>query len=180
MGFGKLLKGLVPAVAAVLAGCGDTDGPAVVKNFDRGDIVESLFFSASRKGAVLAHVHGNPFGANDRVLAQTVHGVMAEAMIGRIVRFTDDVAAVEQPNNHVIIVFGAPLNQNGNKLCAGVLPETLAPSEPGRVDVRAVFCGDGELLADVEGWAKRIEGTDDPRFHRLMFDMTTKLLIDRS
>ena len=176
MSFGKLIKGVLPALAAVLAGCGDTDGPAVVKTYDRGDIVESLFFSASRAGPVLAHVHGNPFGGDDRKLVDAVHTTMAEAIVGRPMTFTDDPSAVEQPNNHVIVVFGAPLNQNGHKLCAGVLPEVQAPREPGRIDVRAVFCGDGELLADAEGWVKRIDGIDDLRFRRLIFDLSSQLL----
>lgn len=179
MSIGKLIKGAMPALAALLSACGDTDGPAVVKNYDRGEIVESLFFSASRAGPVLAHVHGNPFGIDDRALADTVHKVMADAVVGRPMRFTDDPAAVEQPNNHVIVVFGAPINQSGDKLCAGVLPEVQAAREPGRIDVRAVFCGDGELLADAEGWAKRIEGIDDPRFQRLIFDLSTQLLMER-
>lgn len=180
MGFGKLLKGLVPAAAALLAGCGDTDGPSVVKTFDRGDVVESMFFSASRKEWVLAHVHGDPFGRGAADLETNVHTAMADAMKGRIVRFTSDASAVEQPQNHIIVVFGAPVNQNGDKLCSGVLPQTQAPTEQGRVDVRAVFCADGERLADAEGFAKRIDGADDPRFHRLMYDLAYQLILQRT
>lgn len=180
MGLGKLLKGLLPVAAAVLSGCGNADGPAVAKTYDRGEIVESLFFSASRKGLVLAHVHGNPFGIDERVLIEAVHKHMADAILGRIVGFTDDPAAVEQPNNHIIVVFGAPPGQSGHKLCQGILPEPQPAAEQGRVDVRAVFCADGELLADTEGWAKRIEGADDPRFQRLMYDLADKLIVQRS
>lgn len=180
MGLRKLLTGLLPAAAAVLGGCADADGPAVAKTYDRGEIVESLFFSASRQGAVLAHVHGNPFGGDHGVLAEAVHANMADAILGRVVRFTDDATAVEQPQNHIVVVFGAPKGQSGHKLCEGKLPQTQPPAEPGRVDVRAVFCADGELLADAEGWAKRIEGTDDPRFQRLMYDLASKLIVQRS
>lgn len=180
MGLGKLLKGLVPAVAALVAGCGDTDGPAVVKTYHKGEIVDSLFFSASRQGKVLAHVQGNPFGRDQRTLIDTIHGVMAQAVIGRVVAFTDDAAAVEQPGVQVIIVFGPPKALNGRKLCEGLLPQTVPPSEQGRVDVRAVFCGDGDLLADAEGWARRIDGPDDPRFRRLIFDLTRKLIVDQT
>jgi hypothetical protein len=125
-------------------------------------------------------VHGNPFAIDDGALADLVHGVMAEAIIGRPMRFTDDAGAVEQPNNHVIVVFGAPKTLSGHKLCEGLLPEPQPPAEPGRVEVRAVFCGDGELLADAQGWAKRIEGAADPRFRRLIFDLATRLIVDRS
>lgn len=180
MGLGKVLKGLVPAVAALVAGCGDTDGPAVAKTYDRGEIVDSLFFSASRQGKVLAHVHGNPFGRDERKLIDIVHGTMAEAIVGRVVAFTDNPAAVEQPGVHVIIVFGPPKAMNGRKVCEGQVPQTVPPAEQGRIDVRAVFCGDGDLLADAEGWAKRIESADDPRFRRLIFDLARKLIVDRS
>lgn len=169
MAIGRLFKALVPAVAAVLAGCGEGDGPAVSLTYDRGEIVDSLFFSATKKGPMLVSIHGNPFAIDDAALATVVHGEMAAAVRGRVVAFTTDEASAPEPGTSVKVVFGAPKNANGNKLCAGKLPDLT--QDPDIVRVRALFCSDDELLADAEGYVRRIGGADDVRFKRLMFDL---------
>lgn len=177
MGLKDMLKAAAAAVVPLISAC--EDGPQVVSNFDRGgSMIESMVAYASAKGPMLALVRGNPFGGSEADLANTVRTRMTESVGERIIRYTADENEAPHPNIRILILFGAPGTANGHRLCEGKIP-TLAVN-PDKITIRGVLCADGELLSDAEGWSRKVDGPDDQRFERLLFDLTRALLKPKS
>ena len=173
MGLKTVLTAMAAGIVPLLAAC--EDGPAVVSNFVKNDkILESSLTYAGAKGPVLAEIHGNPFAVSPGLLSETVYREMSASIGGRKFAYTGDPSAAPAPDLRIILLFGAANTVSGDRLCEGPLP-TPAVS-PDKLTVRAVVCQRGDLLSDAEGWARKVTGPDDPRFKRLIFDLTRALL----
>lgn len=167
------------AAAAVLAGagCEGITDTLVVRTTAKGGVVHSLFFSATRRGTMLAKVYGDPFGGGERAVIDASLRGLADGVSNRVVRFVDDAGAVEQPQNLLIVVFGARPTVSGAELCSGVVPESRPSEVKGTLTVRAVFCSSGESLSDVEGVGRNLSGPEDPKFRQMMHDVANQLLV---
>ncbi|MBL6958679.1 MAG: hypothetical protein ISR52_06845 [Rhodospirillales bacterium] len=173
----KKAFGFLASVLPALAGC-DEQPSSVVNNFDRQpEMTWSSMISASSKGPVLATVHGTALGMAEGDFADTVRGLMSGAIQERRIKFTGDEGAAPSPNIRLTVLFGAPKTASGNKICAGQLPDLSQPED--RITVRAVFCIDGDLYSDAEGWVKDVKSADERRFQQFIFDVMTNLFRER-
>lgn len=174
----RLVVALIAVAALGGAGCEGLTDTLVVRSSAKGGAVHSLFFSASRQGTMLARVYGDPFGGGGQraVIDASLRG-LSDGVTNRQVRFTDDAAKVEQPQNNIVVVFGAKPTVSGAELCSGAVPETRRSDTKGALTVRAVFCSSGESLSDVDGVGRNIAGPEDPKFARMMFDVAHQLVV---
>lgn len=173
----RLLIGLVAVSVLAGVGCEGILDTLVVRNSAKGGAVHNLFFSASRKGTVLARIYGDPFGGNRQALVAASLRGLSDGVTNRQVQFVDDATKVEQPQNHLVVVFGANPTVSGAELCSGSTPQTHPSATKGALSVRAVFCSSGESLSDVDGVGRNLTGPDDPKFSRLMFDVAYQLIV---
>lgn len=173
MGWKDALKAVAAGLVPLLSAC--EDGPAVVSNYDKAEsLIQSTVTYANSKGPVLAEIHGNPFAIPPETLGTLVRGQMSAAIGGIKIKYTGEASETPQPGTRIIVLFGAPNTVSGHRLCSEPLPPPAV--SPDKLTVRGVLCSEGELLSDAEGWARRITGPDDPRFRRLIFDLTRMLL----
>ncbi|MCW8836274.1 MAG: hypothetical protein OQJ99_07920 [Rhodospirillales bacterium] len=174
---GKGILGRLAAIAAAIvpaAGC--DQGPMVAQLFYVGPIVESVMVDATRNGPMMALVYGAPFPGREPETRAGVMAGLSKAVKGRIVSFEERVEMVANPDVRVIVVFGAPKNLNGERLCRGEMPELTVEAD--WTTVRAVFCTGDRRLSDAEGRAEGLSGPDDPRFKSLMHDLGVALFVE--
>jgi hypothetical protein len=172
---------LLLCFSVTLPACGGAPGPQVARTYDRGRTAESLFATAAASGPVWVRLNGNPFGATapERTrLADVVRRAMADAIPGREVVFTGDPTRSIRPDYFVSVVFGPAPTFGGDALCGTEIPGPLPPRAPGRLEVRAAFCAEGEAMSEAEGRVFAVAGPDDPRFHKLMYHLASALLVD--
>jgi hypothetical protein len=167
----RLLSLGAAAVAAIVSAC--EEGPASVSGTWRSAATWSTMIHASADGPLLVEVLGQPFaGPSVDELAPQVAAAMSGQLIGRPLAFTADRGQAPRPQYRVVLAFNAPDGTDAKALCAGRV-ETRPGQE--RITALATFCGDGEALASVRGWVSRVEGPADPRFRRLLGQMTREL-----
>ncbi len=167
-----MFKACVSAVPLFLSGC--SDGPAVVTNYHKGEIVWELATSAGKDGPIFVEIHGNPFGGGELQVQSTILSTMSKAIQKRVFTYTLDKSEARTPDAKVAILFGAPINLNGNRICEGDRPEPTYDME--KITIRAVFCSRDELLSDVEGWVKNVSNPDDKSFKTLIEVVTRELI----
>ena len=173
MSFKKLAALGAALFSPLLSACDSGNGPAVVNTFDRGGVWEHVIY-AGKSGPILVDIHGNPFGIADEMLADNVLLHMTNAISRRVLHYTANEAEAQAPGIKVVLLFGADKTANANRICQGKLP-SVQPGEGDKIDVRAVFCSDDQLMSDVEGWIKGVTGPDDKRFKVLIGDVTRQL-----
>jgi len=159
------------ALSSLTAGCGD--GPATVSGTWRSPSTWSSLIYATSNGPLLVEVHGSPFGEP----AASFRAAMAEAMtnrvFGRPTAFTANPEEAPHPRYRVVLAFNPAADADPRAMCRGTVPVAAAPSE--RITVRGVFCDGGTMLASVSGWVAKVTGRDDPRFLKLMEQLTREL-----
>jgi hypothetical protein len=170
-----MLKRLVSlgaaAFAALTAAC--EDGPASVSGTWRSPATWSTMIYASSDGPLLVEVLGHPFaGQAAGDLAVRVAAAMSGQLIGRPLTFTASPAQAPRPQYRVVVAFNLPVATDPKALCGGKVSPGPAAD---KVRVLASFCDDGQMLASVQGWVGKADGADDPRFRRLLGQMTRDL-----
>jgi len=134
------------------------------------------FVYASSKGPVLVEIHGNPIAPRPvEDLAQMVLEEMKSSVVDRVVSFTVYPEEAPLPNIKIIALFDGAATQSGAKLCEGRAPSAAEP-EREKINLRLVYCSDGERMSDVQGWIKRPENLDEARLRKLIWHATSSLL----
>lgn len=158
------------ALAAVVSGCGD--GPATVAGW-RSPAAWSSLVHATSKGPLLVEMHGTAFAMAAPDFRASVVEAMAGGVFGRPTAFTLDPQLAPEPRYRAVLAFNAPASTDPRDLCRGQV--ATAVETPERVTVHAAFCDGASLLASIRGWVAKVESSDDPRFRRLVNQLTREL-----
>ncbi|MBR9972939.1 hypothetical protein [Magnetospirillum sulfuroxidans] len=170
--FKRLISAGAAVIAALTSAC--EDGPATVPGGWRSAAAWSSMVHASASGALWLDVHGHPFAAAEGV-ADAAAAAMTNQLVGRQLAFTARRDQAGKPDFRVVLVFNPPANADPRDLCAGVIA-TAAAADPGdKITVLAAFCDQSGLLSSVQGWVAKVGGPHDPRFRRLLGQVTRDL-----
>jgi hypothetical protein len=168
--FKRLISVGAAAIAALTSAC--EDGPATVPGGWRSAAVWSSMVHASASGPLWLDVHGQPF-AVAAGLADAVAVAMTNQLVGRPLAFTARRDQADKPDFRVVLVFNPPANADPRDLCAGAIVTTADPGD--KITVLAAFCDKSGLLSSVQGWVAKVGGPNDPRFRRLLGQVTRDL-----
>ena len=165
------------ALGALLGACEDV--PTTVDNYYRGSIVWSSYVSVVKKGPVWVQVAGEPFDGPIERTTDVVLAQMEKAMTALPGKFTLYKEEAASEDIRVILVFnGGPFN--GERVCQErTLPPGGGPSDK-RTHLRAIFCDRTDLLSDAEGYVDDLKGFDDPKFGKLVWHLTRRIIRDNA
>ncbi len=91
-------------------------------------------------------------------------------------RFTADAASGDGSALRVVVTLNGGGGLGGRDQCLGK-SKGGGPLPDGRVRVVATFCDGGDVLANVRGHVSRTGGANDPRFSRLIRQVTQDMFI---
>lgn len=157
-----------------LAGCG---GAVVVQDSPgpRWSYFDGDFEYATRDGAIVTEVVGNPFQMpKDRFDAE-VRRLMRNRTLGPPVEFVAGATPGKtDPLYKVVVAFNALPNMSGHELCKR---GTGTPTRAGGVlDMAVAFCIGDSLKSEASGHTAPVAGPDAPRFAKLVRDVTLALI----
>ncbi len=159
------------ALASLTAGCGD--GPATVSGTWRSPAAWSSLIYATSNGPLLVEVHGSPFGEAPAPFRAAMAKAMTNRVFGRPTAFTADREQAPQPRYRVVLAFNPAPDADPRAMCQGQVPVAATPGE--RITVQGIFCDGSTMLASVAGWVAKVKDRDDPRFLKLMEQLTREL-----
>ena len=128
---------------------------------------------ASTRGGMLTEITGNPFDVPQEDLDRAITQAMRGAHFGPTVDFITTPPEDYTVPYRVVMVFDAAQGHTEAKLCRsepGIKPQT-----GDRVRVHAALCAKESPLTGVSGSIVEADGPDDPRFRRLIRQITTNL-----
>ncbi len=134
--------------------------------------VWSFARGAMNHGPLLVDIRGHPHGEDDAALDAAVIGAMTQAITWSAdPRFTANPSAGPGSSFRVIVTLNGVGGLGGRDQCRG-MSEGGGPLPNGRVQIVATFCDGEGVLANVRGHTARTDGVDDPRFSRLIRQVT--------
>ena len=132
-----------------------------------------LSYSAT-SGGILVEVVGNPFDAPKADLERSITGAMTGSHFGPHVDFVTTPPEGFRSPYRIVMVFDSNQGYTQIKLCGQT--GSIAP-EPGEsVRVHTALCAADKPLTGVSGRVRDVTGPDDPKFRRLISQITTNLL----
>lgn len=156
----------------VLAAC--DDAPRTDVTF-RLDDVWSFAQGAMLDGPLPVQILGSPYDDTGAALEDAVIGAMTEAITWTArPRFAVDAAGAPERSLRVVIALNG--GGGGREQCLGNT-RGGGPLPDGRVRVVATFCDEEDVLANVRGETARTDGVGDPRFSRLVRQVTRDMFI---
>jgi hypothetical protein len=175
------LRGIIminPRILAVLAfgflaactGVVVQDAPA-----PRGNYAERDFDYATRKGAIVTIVSGNPFGGSQTEFAALVRRLMYEQNRELPADFVASHSDRTSPPYKVVVAFNKTPSISPDEMCArpdaiGTVPD----KQTLRIDL--AFC-DGDISkSDTSGYASNVTGITHPNFSALVRQATFTML----
>ena len=168
----KSLLAMVVLGGAVAA-CASTDVVVSPTNFYGAYTPTVLSYSAT-SGGMLVQVVGNPFDASQDDLEQAVTGAMTGSHFGPPVDFVTAPPEDFRSPYRIVMVFDSAHGYTEKKLCSE--GQSLQPEKGDTVRVHAALCAADSPLTGLSGRVAEVTGPDDPRFGRLISQMTTNLL----
>jgi len=172
----RSLLGLLAGLPGLLLAACEGEVPTTVIHYKQANLLESLLVYASTSGPVLTIVHGTPFGSQKKETLNAVLEEFARTVSWRKTAFTAEAATAPHPEHRVVVAFNAPESLDGRALCRGDHPATDANAP---IRVRAVFCGNNEMISDVSGRLKTATGPGDQMFRKLLSQVARDLLDHR-
>lgn len=167
----KLVSLGAAALTAMVAGCGD--GPATLAGTWRSPATWSSMVYATNNGPMLIEVHGSPFGDPLPAFRAALAAAMTNKVFGRPTAFTADPEQAPQPRYRVVLAFNPPPDTDARALCEGRVATAHGRQE--KITVQGAFCDGTTLLASIQGRVAKVAGSDDPRFLRLIEQLTREL-----
>ncbi len=161
----------------ILAGAGSaclsTDVVLSPTSFDGAYTPTVLNYSAT-SGGMLVEVIGNPFDAPKADLERSITGAMTDSHFGPHVDFVTTPPEGFRSPYRIVMVFDSNQGYTQIKLCGQT--GSISP-EPGEsVRVHTALCAAEKPLTGVSGRVGEVTGPDDPKFRRLISQITTNLL----
>jgi len=161
------------SIALVLAACEDAPRTDVTYKLDD---VWSFARGAMNSGPLPVVIRGNPYD-DATVLNTAVVDAMTQAITWSAdPRFTADAGSGSGSSFRVVFTLnggalGGRDQCQGKSGGGGPLPE-------GQVRVTATFCDGEDVLSNVRGKIARTDGVDDPRFSRLVRQVTRDMFVE--
>lgn len=153
----------------VLAACEDAPQSSVTFRLED---VWSFARGAMNREPLLVDIRGRPHGEDDAALHAAVIGAMTQAITWSAdPRFTADLSATAPSSFRVVVALNGVAGLGGRAQCRG-MSEGGGPLPNGRVQIVATFCDGEDVLANVRGHIARTDGVEDPRFSRLIRQVT--------
>ena len=146
----------------------------------RASYYRGEFDYATRNGAIMTTIVGNPFAAPKPGFDARVVGLMKEQNRGVPAEFVAAHGARTDPVFSVVVAFNMAPGISPNRLCRE--PATVQTAPHSR-DLRmsAAFCHGDALQSDAAGVAYQLAGPDDPKFAELVRGVTNAMVpIDTS
>lgn len=136
----------------------------------------SVVNSAAASGGMLVEVVGNPFDAPKADLERAITSAMTGSHFGPRVQFVTAKPEGFTSPYRIVLLFDNARNYTEAKLCRE--GTTIEPEGGGGdfVKVHAALCAGTQPLTGVNGRAGEVTSPDDPKFRRLMSQITTNLL----
>ena len=136
-----------------------------------------LVAATRNEGPLYLEIDGDPF-ATGEALGPVVTTAMEKALQRRVLHLTTEQDAAEDPAFRLVLVFNPTSGGELQAFCSRQpVSETAKSAE--RIELRAGFCRDDDLLAAVDGWVEEATGPDDPRFAQLMQQVARDLFARR-
>ena len=134
----------------------------------------SVVNNAAVAGGMMVEVVGNPFDIPKDELESAVTGAMTGSHFGPAVNFLTTAPDGFRSAYRIVILFDPTQNYTENKLCKE--SQSLQPGTGENVKAHAALCAKGSALTGVSGRVGDVTGIDDPKFRRLISQITTNLL----
>jgi len=139
-----------------------------------GAYTPTVLNNAATTGGMLVEVIGNPFDAPKADLERSITGAMTGSHFGPHVDFVTTPPEGFSSPYRIVMVFDSNQGYTQIKLCGQT--GSIAP-EPGEsVRVHTALCAADKPLTGVSGRVRDVTGPDDPKFRRLIAQITTNLL----
>jgi hypothetical protein len=157
---------LVAAAVGCAAGDGVVLSPRQLAAYD----VSDLPYVAGH--GLLAEIAGAPFAAADGQLRTVVVDALARRHFGPVFPVHTARPKGFVSPYRVVMVFH-PVPAPGRATLCERVPRSQADGE--RIRVSAAFCAGEQLLSSIRGSVAAVEGPGDPRFRRLLSQISTEL-----
>ncbi|WP_035693977.1 hypothetical protein [Azospirillum halopraeferens] len=158
-------------LGAPLAACDDSR--VVADQPDPAYSFNELAYAASDRDLRVV-VHGTPFGGDAASFSRGVAAVMRDRIVGIRTNPTTDPGASARPAYRVVFAFEPVQPTLNSELCGDGPVRTQAPGTT--LTAQAVFCRGGRKLSGATGRLDEAQGPNDPRFRRLIGDLTATIL----
>ncbi len=168
----KSLLSLV-ILAGAGAACTSTDVVLSPTSY-YGAYTPTVLNYAATSGGILVEVVGNPFDAPKGDLERAITGAMTGSHFGPNVDFVTTPPEGFRSPYRIVMVFDSTQGYTQHKLCSQT--ESIEPDAGESVRVNAALCAAEKPLTGVTGWVSDVTGPDDPKFRRLISQITTSLL----
>lgn len=167
------LRVAMAAVASVATGCGmvsvqDSPGP-------RGSYFDGDLDYATREGAIVTIIAGNPFGGSKAQFDATVRQLMKGQNRGVPADFVAQPGARTDPLYKVVVAFDLAPGVSSRRMCESPGGLQTRP-QPGRLDMRIAFCIGDEWKSGTEGTVRGVSGLADARFGELVRQATLAMI----
>ncbi len=152
-------------LALTVAGCGGVivqDWPGPRPGYFKGDLDY-----ATRHGAIVTVIWGNPFGGAKPDFDARVRRYMRGWNRGRDADFVAQAGPRTDPLYKVVVAFNLAPGISTYKLCEG--PKNVpSRARTGKLSMEIGFCMGDDLKSDTDGYVFGVTGIDDPRFAELV------------
>ncbi len=163
------------SVLGLLAACEEAPQSSVTFRLDD---VWSFARGAMNSGPLRVDIRGLPHGDNAAALHDAVIDSMTQAITWSAdPRFTADTASAAGSSFRVVVTLNGGGGLGGRAQCLEK-SEGGGPLPDGQVLVVATFCDGEDVLANVHGRVARTDGVDDPRFTRLIRQVTRNMFAE--
>jgi hypothetical protein len=168
----KSLLSLV-ILAGAASACTSTDVVLSPTSYYGAYTPTVLSYSAT-SGGILVEVIGNPFDVPKADLEQSITGAMTGSHFGPHVDFVTTPPEGFRSPYRIVMVFDSNQGYTQIKLCGQT--ESIQPGPGESVRVHTALCAAEKPLTGVSGRVGEVTGPDDPKFRRLISQITTNLL----
>lgn len=135
----------------------------------------SVVNSAAASGGMLVEVVGNPFDVAKADLERAITSAMTGSHFGPPVKFVTAKPKGFTSPYRIVMVFDDTRGYTEAKLCEE--GTSIEPGTGGKsVKVNAALCAGDQPLTGVNGWVGDVTSPEDPKFHRLISQVTLNLL----
>lgn len=162
---------------AILAGagtaCTSTDVVLSPTNY-YGAYTPTVLNNAATTGGMLVEVLGNPFDAPMDDLEREITGAMDGSHFGPHVDFVTTPPEDFRSPYRIVMVFDSERGYTLQKLCGQT--KSITPAATDSVRVHTALCAAEKPLTGLTGWVAEAQSPEDPKFRRLIAQITTNLL----
>ena len=161
----------------VLAGAGASCTPTDVvlsPTTFYGTYTPTVLNNAATTGGMLVEVVGNPFDAPKADLERSITGAMAGSHFGPRVDFVTTPPEDFRSPYRIVMVFDSEQGYTVLKLCSQT--DSITPAATESVRVHTALCAAEKPLTGVSGRVADVTGPQDPKFRRMISQITTNLL----